>query len=459
MPEIPLGLTSHKRRSTWNPTVRALNMLVEKSETNQINGIDHIQRPGLALFSEVGTGPIRGVFRRAGSIGGDFLVASGVQWFRVTLGATVTLLGSLPGTDRTSTASTSSKAITVSGGNAYSTTGGAPTQIVMPDSRPVSSVAELNGYFLLTDATPGSARVYYIEPGATDPGGLDFFSTASVPGNNVKVERVGDELWFLKEEGTEVHVATGDADLPFQRIPGRNYDVGTRARDTVCRYDNSLAWVGNDGVVYRGDASPVRFSTHTIEEQVRKSLPEFLRAWAFDTDGHRLYILTTEFGTWAYDVSSQQWSEFGSYGRPFWRAHVGDSADTFVVCGDDEEGLLYRVDQERANDNGEPMVREVTGGAPVAGGMVRCNSFELYATTGTATDPNLYPRARVAWSDDLETYGDYEEVALQPEGRYGEPVRIWSLGAMRYPGRLFKITITDDVVVTISAATINEPSR
>lgn len=432
-------------------------MLVEQSETNQINGIDHIQRPGLAEFALVGDGPIRGVFRRAGSIDGDFLVASGDEWYRVDLQGLPTLLGTLPGTDRTSTAATPVKAITVSGDNAYSTTGAAPSLIIMPDGRLVGSVAQLNGYFILPEY--GSARFYWIEPGQTDPDGLSFATTESSPGAIRKVERVGDELWFLKDEGTEVWVPTGDADLPFQRVPGRNYDVGTRARDTVCRYDNSVAWVGNDGVVYRGDSSPARFSTHTIEEQIRKSSADSLTAWSFDTDGHRLYVLTTEFGTWAYDVSSQKWSEFGSYDRPFWRAHVGDQADTFVVSGDDELGVLYRMDPDRANDNGAPMVREVTGGVAVAGQMVRCNSFELYATTGTITDPNVYPRARIAWSDDLETYGDYEEVALGTQGKYGEPVRLYQLGAIRYPGRLFKITITDDVVVTISAASINEPSR
>lgn len=459
MPEIPLGLSAKKRRTTWTPLINIVNLLVEQSVSNQVNGIDHIQRPGLVQFATVGDGPVRGLYRQAGTFDGDFLTVSGDEWFRVDFNGTETKIGDTPGTLRTTTAATSSRAIMVSDGIAYSTDGTTVVEVVMPDLRPVGCVAQLNGYFLLTDATIGSARVYYIEPGQTDPDGLGFFSTESVPGNNVKIERVGDELWIFKDEGTEVHQPTGDADLPFQRIPGRNYDKGCKNGDSTCRFDNSVAWVGNDSIVYRGDNSPVRISDHSIEEQIRKSDPVSLRAWSFAFDGHTLYVLTMNTGTWGYDVSSQQWSEFQSYDRQVWRAHVGDVGDDFTVAGDDQLGLLYRLDADVANDNGAPMLRLITGGLPVQGKAVRCDSLEVLTYTGTITDPNFYPKGRIRWSDDLETYGDWVDVELRRQGRYGKPVRVNRLGNMRYPGRLFEFSVTDDVVVTVSGMLYNEPSR
>lgn len=456
MPEVPLGLSARKRRTTWTPQVRVVNWLAEENVTNQFKGIDHIQRPGLALFATVGEGPIRGVFRQAGSLGGDFLVVSGEELYAVDGVGNETLIDDLPGQLRTSTAATLARAIVVSDGEAFSTNGTTLTPVVMPDSRPAGSVAQLNGYFIIPELN--SARFYWIEPGQTDPDGLSFATTESSPGVIVKVERVGDELWFFKEEGVEVWVPTGDADLPFQRTPGRNYDKGCRNGDTVVRLDNSVAWVGDDANVYRADATPIRISDNALEEQVRLSDPASLRAWTFDFDGHEIYCLTMSAGTYAYDVSTQQWSEFQSYGRAAWRAHVGDAADTFIVAGDDEEGLLYRLDPERANDNGAPIVRTLTGGIAVAGPAQRCDSFSLYMSVGNLT-PDLYAKARIRWSDDLETFSDWVDVQIGRIGQFNRPIRINRLGAMRYPGRLFEITITDDVVTTIHAAAFNEPMR
>lgn len=458
MPELPLGITARKRRSTWTPSLRIVNCVAEQSNTNQFNGIDHVQRPGLVQFATVGDGPIRGLYRQAGTFNGDFLVVSGEEWFRVNGAGVETLLGSVPGVQRNTAAATATRAITVSDGIAYSTNGTTVTLIVMPDSRLVGSVAQLNGYFILTELD--TARFYWIEPDQIDPDGLSFATTESTPGANKKVERVGDELWFFKDEGVEVWYPTGDADLPFQRTPGRNYDKGCRNRDTVTRFDNSVAWVGNDGIVYRGDNAPVRFSDNSIEEQLRLSESDSLSAWSYSEDGHTMYVLSMTAGTYAYDVSTQQWSEFESYNRPVWRAHIGEVGENYNVCGDDELGLLYRLDPNVPNDNGDFMTRIVTGGVAVVGQPQRWNSLQLYAVTGTIDDPNLFPKCRITWSDDGgQTYDDWEDVTLRKQGKYGEPVRLNRLGYARYPGRLVQFQVTDNVVVTFSAASFNSPSR
>lgn len=455
MPQLPLGLSSKRRKTAWMPQVRVVNYLVEKDEANQFDGITHIQRAGLSPFSEVGEGPIRGLSRQAGTFNGDFVVVSGEELYRVDDIGGFALIGAVPGSFRTTFAATSSRAIIVSDTLAYSTNGTVVTAVVMPDSRPAGSVAQLNGYFIIPEY--GSARFYWIEPGQTDPDGLSFATTESTPGDIVIVVRVGDELWFLKEEGAEVWVPTGDADLPFQRVPGRNYDKGCRNGDTAVRFDNTLVWVGNDGVVYRADNSPIRISDNALEEQIRKSDPASLRAWKFAVDGHELYCLTMDSGTYVYDISSQQISEFRSYGRTYWRAHVGDEGETFTVCGDAETGTLWRVDPEVSNDDGEPLERILTGGITVLRGPDRCDTLSLYITTGTATDPEYYPKVRVRWSDDLQTYTDWEDVDIGRQGQYGRPVQLTRLGAMYYPGRLFEFSISDDVVATITAASYNEP--
>jgi len=455
MPPIPLGVSARKRKTTWTPHIRVVNYLAEKNETNAIDGIDHVQRPGEVLFCDLNAGRIWGLFRRAGTFNGDFLAVSATTLFRVTQAGVATSLGSLPGNERNTFAATATRALITSNGIVYSTSGGAITTVVMPDGRLVDSVAELNGYFILTERD--SNRYYWIEPGQTNPDALSFASTESSPGSIVKVERVGDELWFLKEEGTEVHIPTGNADLPFQRVPGRNYDKGARSRDAVCRFDNSVGFVGNDGLVYRGDASPQRISDNSIEEQVRKSLVEDLVMWSFASDGHTVLCLTTTYATLVYDASTQQWTDFKTYGRDTWRCHVGDSADTFTVAGSDEDGILYRLDPEVSNDDGLPMERIVTGGVSSTGQRVPCDNLILYATAGTSSDPNAYPKVRIRWSDDLQTYSDWKEVSIGRQGQYARPIVLNRLGQIAYPGRLFEFVCTDDCVLTIGGAAINEP--
>lgn len=455
MPQLPLGLSSKKRKTTWMPQVRVVNYLVEKDETNQYDGVSHIQRPGLSPFATLNAGPVRGLFRQAGTFDGDFLAVSDENLYRVDEAGADTLVGALPGTLRITAAATGARAIIVSDAVAYSTNGTLIAPVVMPDARPAGSVAQLNGYFIIPEY--GSARFYWIEPGQVDPDGLSFATTESTPGDIAIVIRVGDELWFLKEEGAEVWVPTGDADLPFQRVPGRNYDKGCRNGDTAVRFDNTLVWVGNDGVVYRAENSPIRISDNALEEQIRKSEPSTLRAWQFAVDGHALYCLTTAQGTYVYDASSQQWSEFRSYTKNYWRAHVGDEGATFTVAGDSDTGTLWRIDPEAANDDGQPLERILTGGITVMRGPGRCNTLSVYVTTGTAVDPNDYPKLRVRWSDDLQTYSDWEDISIGRQGQYGRPVQITRLGAMYYPGRLFEFMVTDDVVATISAASYNEP--
>ena len=145
MPQIPLGNSSKNRKTAWMPEIRTVNMLVEKSETNLYTGVDHIQRPGMVTFSNVGTGPIRGVFRQAGTLAGDFVSVSGGELYRTTDQGVSTKIGDTPGSLRTSIAATSARLVVASDGIAYSTSGAAPIEVVMPDNRFVSSVAQLNG--------------------------------------------------------------------------------------------------------------------------------------------------------------------------------------------------------------------------------------------------------------------------------------------------------------------------
>lgn len=457
MPEIALALSSDNRKTAWATRLRVVNYVAEKSNSNGINGINRIQRPGLAPYVDVGTGPIRGLLRQAGTFDGDLMAVSGDDLYRINPSGVEMLVGAVPGNFITTSDANETRAIFVSDGVAYSTDGSTVVAVNMPDDRLVGSVAQLNGYFILTELN--TARYYWIEPGQIDPDGLSFATTVSSPGSIVKVQRVGDELWFMKEEGAEVHYPTGDVDLPFQRQQGRNFDKGCRSRDGVSRYDNSFGWIGNDAIIYRADAGPVRISDNTVEEFVRKSDIASLAMFSFACDGHTYLGVKSNIGTHVIDAATQQWTEFSSWGRPSFRISVVEQLEQFVVAGDEETGEIYRFDPDRSNDNDEPMERILTGGIASAGGSQPFDSLTLYATTGTATDPNLRPRVEVRVSKNNRTYGDPRFMSLRPQGQYGEPMRLNRMGNITYPGALVEFRVTDDVMVTIQGAAYNVPLR
>jgi hypothetical protein len=457
MTVVPLGVSSFKRTLAHTPEVLLMNMFVESDPTNLIDKIVRLQRPALVPFGNVGNGPIRGMFQEAGIFGGKFIVVSGPQLALVNSdGVKTPVSGEVEGSGRVSIAANKLRTLIATGGKLYMTDGVTLTTVATPDDVPMSAVAEMNGYFLISQTN--SQRIYFIPPGATTIDALDFFSAENSADNVVTLKTIGDELWALGESSIEPFSPTGGADLPFARLSGRVYPKGCANRDTAVPLDNSLFWVGSDKIVYRADTVPQRVSDNGIEERLRKADATGFRAWAYALDGHTFYVLTIGTqGTFAFDVSTQTWCQFQTYGRETWRAHLGTQSDgSLIVAGDDTTGQLWRLDPEASTDDGEPIIRELTGAVPVIGKPVRCNNFHVRVSTGHVK-PGLIPKLMLTISDDEgQTWDDWRYIELPPTGVYNFLAAEWGLGLMREPGRVFKLRMTDDCVARISYSRINE---
>lgn len=457
---VPLGLATYRRRDMRNPEIELTNLLVETDPTNQVDGKVRFQRPALTQLATVGfAGPIRGLFRRYGVIGSVYIVVASTVAYTVAENGTQTSLGYVGGDGLVSIAGGATKAVIVSNGIALATSGGGLLAINMPSGEMVSGVEYINGYFILV--VKDSQKFFWLAPGEVDPDPLSFASVETSPDNIVRAIRHGDEIWFFGQQTTEVWSLTSDPDAPFQLIVGRLYEKGCANRDTVVGTDNTLFWVGNDLKVYRADTVPVRISTNSIEERLARTDLTDLKAWAFTYEGHDIYALTigTE-GTWAYDVEAQNWPRFKSYGQETWRAHVGTQVDgTLVVAGDDSSNILYTLDPTVSNDNGAPLERLITGGIAILGAPQKCANFSAVMALGWAplTGNAANPIVQMRYSDDYgNTWSSWIEESLQVQGDYGGEVVWQQLGLMVVPGRLFTIRVTDDYIVRINYARMNE---
>jgi hypothetical protein len=467
MPALTLGLNAYKRNIARSAEIKLFNMLLERDPINEIDGLMRVQRPGLAEYLTLGNGPMRGIIFRA-DVNSTTYVVMGTQFYAVTPGGQ-TLLGTIPGTGLVSLTLTKDRVVGVTEGIAYSSLNDAAvTTIVMPDGRDVQDVAQLNGYFLLAErsASGRGNRVYWIAPGETNPDALSFFSAEYNPDSISAIRALGEEIWIFGAKGPEVWGVTGDADAPFQRIPGRLFNQGALARETVRQVGNGLIWVTPEGDVVGwfgglkniGDAALAeKFKAYAATNPFLN--PEIFRAWTYTLDGHTLYVVSSPEWTYACDISSDfAWSEFGTVGRDGWQAHLGcNTAFQGVLAGDDTDNIIWTVTSNEWADDGLPFVRTISGGATVLGKPIANASLEIRMATGWAGNITAEPDLLYRYSDDEgNTFTDWDTESIGLVGRYGGLLTIRRQGIIEAPGRLYELQYAGEGQFRVSYARIGE---
>ncbi len=450
MPPLPLAGNEQNRKAGALPRLRLRNFYVEPDPSNAVDGLARLQRPGLEPWVTVGLGPINGVFQQDGTLGGDTFAVSGGQLYQINSAGAATLVGTVAD-QRAQFAASAEKIIVCNGGFARCWDGSTFRAIVMPDGQRVSSVAFLSGFFLF--AIEGTDRVYYMEPGETDPDALSFFEGERFPDGIVTLAVNGDELWLIGSESEEVWIGTGGLDAPFEPAGGRVYENGALNRDTLVQIDNALFYVARDGDVMIAQGVPQPISKPDVAESIRLADNASLRAWAFRLDGHLFLVLTHNLETWVYDVASRGWFRWASWQSDAWRAHLG----TGLVAGDSQSGALWRLVPGRSNDAGEPMERRIAAGVEVVGAPVRCDSVSVRASVGNTTSLTQAPRLELRWSDDEgNLWTDWRAAEIGRQGQYRRDAVYRRLGLIRRPGRIFEFRATDDAEFRISHAQMNE---
>lgn len=441
-----------------------LNMLFEGDPRNVETQFSVIQRPGTAVYATCGDGPVRGVYREDNVVGGLAFVVSGGNLYKIATDGTVTQIGSngaITGSSRVIMAGDASKVFITTGTTLYSTDGSTITTWSFPDSAGVTSVARINGYFLFSRAA--THRFYWLIPGSSSIGALDFASAENAPDVLQAVRTLGDQLWMFGSGTLEAYDPTGDTEDPFLRIGGQLFPVGCLDPDTIAVGMSQLFWVGIDRdsgtrMVYRcaGDR-PVKISDAWVEELIRKASD--LRGFMTEVEGHPLYCLSTGNETLACDISTGLWVQLKSYGMDQFRGHVSASlADGRSLIGDRVNGTVWVVDEDANLDGAAAIEREFSARLQLDGRLA-CRNLRLECSTGRGDieeDPTLSAR----WSDNNgRTFSDPVFAPLERQGEYGERVVFTRLGLMGPPGRDFVFRCTDDVKLTAWRASVNVDLR
>jgi hypothetical protein len=468
MPALQFSTQAYGRPGLGLPEARLINCLLEPTPAGPTQAA-RFGRPGLTANGTVGVGPSWGRFRASGAFDGETFEISGTELYREGV-----LVDALPGSGQPQWAfygdddeATSEDQLGILRDGVYYVYDGTTLETITafedddPDTLPYFVDIEVisSRGLLLTR----SGRYYWTEVADLKTiNALSFATAETAADGGVALAKRGQQIAVFGNETVEWLFPTGDADAPFQSTQSATFDRGCACIGSVARIDNTIAWVGEDRIVYRASDVPVRISTHGIEQRLRQcGSIEDIHADIIAFDGHTLLILHIPGqGTFAYDFSTTQWTEFQSYERELFRARYPLALDGEITFGDDETGGIWHFDPEAFSDNGDPLTRLISGGALIKSGAIRCDSVMLQCARGVglATGPGSRPVVEMRYSDDAgQTWSDWEAEGLGLQGEYSVKA-IWRrLGLMTSPGRVFEWRVTDPVLVTFSGATINEP--
>jgi hypothetical protein len=317
--------------------------------------------PGLAPWCDLGTGlPVRGTH----DVEGLLLAVSGTTLFRVSQTGLATAIGQIPGVGRVSMAHNQLKEgneVAIANGQAgyvYNTSTGSLVQI--------------------TDSAFPGARVFdfidsymaFVEPqgrywGHSDPGNaleynsLDRNEAENAPDKIATLIVSGAEVFVLGIRSGQFFRNTGNNTGTFRNVVGAEIDVGIGSVFAIARLDNTVYWLGHDGIVYRlAGHTPERISTGPIEELIadRNLANAFAMTW--EDRSHKVFYLTFPDGeTIGYDVWSGEWARRESFGLTRWRLNTLTFSNGQWIGGDYANGKLHRLDWNTISEDGKPMRR------------------------------------------------------------------------------------------------------
>jgi hypothetical protein len=434
--KLPYGISAYQRTRGNLPSLELVNMFVEQSNSQ---GVILQSRKALAQVADVGTGPVRATLAEDGVFSGDRFTLSGNNFYRGS-----TLLGTVSGSGVATIAANETEVLICAGEAIYSYNGTNFAKVTFPDSAAVCAIAYNAGYFFALRAGTGQWYFSAVEDGRTWDA-LDFATAENEPDQLLDLVFLDGVLILAGTNSIEFWGATGDADLPYSPIQQRVFEQGIIATGCIATVDNTFYWIGRDKITYRNGDVPQAIADDGIVEKAEDS--DTFRLYVLEDERHKFLCQRHDANTMVYDVTTQQWCEFKSYGRDNFRAGPG--------FGDDTTGKIWSFS---GYDEG-PIERLFMAGS-VLEQAVQIDNLRMVCEVGTT--PNLTgdyaePVIEMAYSDDAgNTFSDYEAESIGRQGQYRQRVEWRALGMFDDPGVLFKFRITDPVSFRVSGVGVNE---
>jgi len=351
--------------------------------------------------------PIRG----ARNVEGVFLVISSNKLFQINPDGTSVQRGIIPGVGRCSLAHNQ-----ITGGNEVAISNGQSGYVYNTVSQSLQQITD--------EAFIGAKCFDYVDQYivGVEPAGrfaftsdlanamsyssLDRYEAEGSPDKIVGQIVTHREWWLMGQRTIEPYQNTGATTNTFQRSQGLVIERGLASAFAVAELDNSVFWLGDDGIVYRaGGYTPQRISTLPIEQDIGTRQMSLAFAMTYEDQGHKIFYLTFPDGlTWGYDVVTKKWHRRESRGLNRWRINTLTNWNGGWYAGDFSNGRIYLLDWNVQRENDEQLVRRrVTGVLHGEQNRIGVHGVAVVIDTGVKRPPLV---SRVNPSPVLRASGD-----------------------------------------------------
>jgi hypothetical protein len=450
--DLAFGLSAYKRDRGNLPELPVVNMFVEKATTEPSQVALHSRPPLVQSAASVGTGVVRGIFKKDGVLNGSEFKVVGSQLFKDNV-----LVGTITGSGHVSMAGNEIGLAICAGQKIHFYNGTAMGDADFPDAANVAKVVTIAGRFIAIRKDTG--KWYFTDVlesalvgGILTFGGLSFATAENEPDKLVDICIVDDKLVLGGSSSVEFWSETGDDELPYAPIEGMVYEKGVLDTGCLTNMDNSAVFVSGDGLVYRCGNVPERLSDPGIEERLANSATASLFSWFFE--GHEMLSLRLAAETLNYDAQSQQWCEFATDGEDNWAATCAAKGPIF---GSGVDGKTLEFGDYDAGELGGILERRFRAGVALNGGAIRVDNIRVRCNPGQGalgTEPVIEMRLS---RDAGMTWGNWRTAKLGTQGAYRKTVEFRALGMFDHPGLLAEFRVTDNVAFRVSGVTMNEP--
>lgn len=452
-------LHGYQGRSKSTDTRRLINLYVERNTEGSKDSASLIGTPGFAAFATPA-----GINRGKWNMGGVMYSVNGSTLNEVAADGTLTARGTLStAVGRVSMRDNGVQLCIVDGtkGYIYTPSTAVFVQITDPDfENGATFVSFMRGHFIINKPDTGQFYISSAYDGLLWDA-LDFATAEGAPDDIVRHEVSHQLLWLFGENTTEIYYYSGDVDFPLDVMEGAFLEVGCIAPWTVAKFDNSIAWLGQDNesggmMVYRAEGyNARRISDHAVEFAIDSyATVTDAVGFAYKEEGHAFYVLAfpTEGKAWFYDAATDMWHERESdQGRWWGDDHVWCYGKHYI--GDYRSGNIYRLAHDIYTDNGTTIIRDLyTNHLNSEEDWLKAKSLELVTergvglVTGQGSDPQAMMRIS---RDGSNTWGPEQWRSMGKIGKYKNRAKWNRLGRARDAG--FHIRISDPIKVVINS--------
>jgi hypothetical protein len=454
---IDFGTQSNAGRYGPDTGPRHINAFVEKVEEGQPNYPIYATE-GLDSFATITNGT-----KCRGMVSSDSTLYSlvGTVFSQVNSAGVVTVIGGIAGQDDVFMARNSVGQVAIVGNGIRYIYDGTTLSTITDSDLPPPTGTAFSDQRLLYSVADG--RLFWSDiDAAGDINALSFATAEAAPDGLSGVFTHKIDIWLPGTRTTEVWRSTANADDPFQRVAGGVIPHGCPAPHSMKNVGDVIFWVNDkDQVVATAAYMPQVVSNHAVSRSIAAvDDKSTIVGFAYFSGGTGHYVITCDEWTWQYNTTTQRWFERQSYGMPNWRARHSAPLGGNWIVGDQSAGVLYRIDPDTFDENGQPMVMTLRS-APVHAwpNRICVDRLLLNFVTGVglnSTDEHESdPQIGMRFSDDGgRSWSNQLTRSLGAEGAYETRVTFDGLGCTGRQGRIWELQCSAPVVRSLRYAAI-----